>query len=106
MTRNTEPNGLNNLLKGVLLLIGCHALACLLIFVVGFVIGSIIGGYSVLVIWFGGALGLCLWQLLYVIPLTIWLKRRGKIDMMNGVIIGAVLTALVSGACYVGFFVR
>lgn len=45
-------------------------------------------------------MGFLFWQLLYVIPLTIWLKRRGKVGMMKGVITGAVLTALVNGACY------
>ncbi len=45
-------------------------------------------------------MGFLFWQLLYVIPLTIWLKRWGKVGMMKGVIMGAVLTALVNGACY------
>lgn len=39
-------------------------------------------------------------QLLYVVPLCIWLKRKNRVSMMKGVIIGAVITALVNGACY------
>ncbi len=45
-------------------------------------------------------MGFLFWQLLYVLPLTIWLKRRGKIGMMKGGSIGAVITALLNGACY------
>ncbi|MEQ9235604.1 MAG: hypothetical protein RIG66_16145 [Coleofasciculus sp. E2-BRE-01] len=41
-------------------------------------------------------MGFLFWQLLYVIPLIIWLKHRRKMGMMKGVIIGAVLTALLN----------
>lgn len=64
------------------------------------ILGSILGSSISLGIWVLGAMGFLFWQLLYVIPLTIWLKRRGKVGMMKGVIMGAVLTALVNGACY------
>lgn len=100
MTGNTEPNEPFEIIKGLLLLLGCHLLAGLLIFGLGFIIGSIFGGYSIIGVWIVGAAGFLFWQLLYVLPLTIWLKRRGKIGLMKGVIIGAVITALVNGACY------
>ena len=100
MTRNTEPNEQLEIAKGLLLLLSCHVLAGMFIFVLGFIIGSIFGGYSIIGVWVVGAGGFLFWQLLYVLPLTIWLKRRGKIGMMQGVIIGAVITALVNGACY------
>ncbi|MEM9002044.1 MAG: hypothetical protein AAGE59_00825 [Cyanobacteria bacterium P01_F01_bin.86] len=46
----------------------------------------------------GGNFGF--WQLLYTLPLIIWLKLRGNIGMMKGVIIGEVITILLSGACF------
>ncbi len=64
------------------------------------ILGSILGSSISLGMWVLGAMGFLFWQLLYVIPLTIWLKRRGKVGMMKGVIMGSVLTALVNGACY------
>ena len=64
------------------------------------ILGSILGSSISLGMWVLGAMGFLFWQLLYVIPLTIWLKRWGKVGMMKGVIMGAVLTALVNGACY------
>jgi hypothetical protein len=39
-------------------------------------------------------------QLLYVIPLVFWLKRRQRWGLMKGVISGAVITALLNGGCW------
>jgi hypothetical protein len=46
-------------------------------------------------------------QLLYVIPLAIHLKRQQKVETMKGVIIGAVITILLNGGCWlwmIGYF--
>jgi hypothetical protein len=59
--------------------------------------------YIASLILLGGIIGFLFWQLLYVIPLIIWCRRRRKFGMMKGVIIGAVITALVNGACFVAF---
>lgn len=101
--RNTEPNEPNEpceIIKGMLLLLGCHLLAGVFIVFLGFIISSIFGVDTASNVGLVGIMGFLFWQLLYVLPLTIWLKRRGKLSMMKGVIIGAVLTALVNGACY------
>ncbi len=45
--------------------------------------------------------GICLYQLLYVVPAIIWLKWEQRWGLMKGVIIGAVITALLSGPCFV-----
>ncbi|AFZ15304.1 hypothetical protein Cri9333_4523 [Crinalium epipsammum PCC 9333] len=44
--------------------------------------------------------GSCLYQLLYVIPAIIWLKREQRWGLMKGIIIGAVITALLNGGCF------
>ena len=44
--------------------------------------------------------GISITQLIYVIPLIIWLNRRRQFALKKGVIIGAVLTALLNGGCY------
>ncbi|HEY9645872.1 MAG TPA: hypothetical protein V6C88_05860 [Chroococcidiopsis sp.] len=103
MTTTPEPNELSEIVKGAALLLGCHLLAGLLIFALGYVIGSIVGGYSIFAVWLVGAMGFLFWQLLYVIPLILWLRRRGKTGMIKGVIIVAVLTALLNGACFLAF---
>lgn len=41
------------------------------------------------------------WQLLYALPLILRFKRRRQFGMMKGIIIGAAITALVNGVCYI-----
>jgi hypothetical protein len=94
-----------NIILGILLLIGMHIAAILVIASLGFIVGTIYPtNYSGLVVWLYGAAGFLFWQLLYVIPVSLWLKRRGNQGMMKGVIIGAVITALLNGACFLSFF--
>lgn len=42
-------------------------------------------------------------QLVSVIPAIVWLKQKRKFVTMDGVIVGAVVTAFVNGACYLLF---
>jgi hypothetical protein len=44
--------------------------------------------------------GIGLLQLVYVIPVSLWLKQQGRFGLMKGVIIGAVITALLNGGCW------
>lgn len=43
-------------------------------------------------------------QLVYVIPLIIWAVRQQRWGFMKGVIIAAVVTALLNGGCWLIFF--
>ncbi|NEO88899.1 MAG: hypothetical protein F6K56_00890 [Moorea sp. SIO3G5] len=47
-----------------------------------------------------GLMGIGISQLIYVIPLIIRLKQQQRFEVMKGVIIGAVLTALLNGGCW------
>lgn len=104
----TNPNSQNEgleIVKGMLLLLGCHAVAGALIFLLGLLLAVIgVGDYAFAIPWVIGAAGFLFWQLLYVIPLILTLRRRGHIAMSKGVIIAAVLTALLNGACFVSMF--
>jgi hypothetical protein len=53
----------------------------------------------------GIILGISLFQLIYVISAIFWLRQRQKFAFMKGVIIGAVITALLNGACYLQLLV-
>lgn len=101
MTNNSDPNELLQIFGGFMLLMGLHSIAGMLIFLLGFTLGMAGGGYAFLGIWVVGAMGFLFWQLLYVIPLVLRFRRRRKFGLMKGVIIGATLTALVNGACFV-----
>ncbi len=97
----TPPREGSEISNGMLLLLGCHALAMVLIFFIGMVTESHFGNYSSLGPIVVGLVGFLFWQLLYVIPLIIILRRRGRTAMAKGVVIMAVLTALLNGLCSV-----
>ncbi|MCL1464082.1 hypothetical protein [Argonema galeatum] len=40
-------------------------------------------------------------QIFYLIPLIYWLKRKRKKEFVKGVIIGAVITALLTSPCFI-----
>ncbi|KAB8316572.1 hypothetical protein SD81_025690 [Tolypothrix campylonemoides VB511288] len=90
----SQRNEILGVFLGILLLIGMHILAIIAIVLLGFIRGT----YAIQ-IWIIGGFSFFLWQLLYVIPVTLWLKRRRQYDLMKGVIIGAVITALLNGGC-------
>ncbi|MEL6232619.1 MAG: hypothetical protein AAFR24_22160 [Cyanobacteria bacterium J06627_3] len=104
MTNNPDQNEIAQIVGGFMVLMAFHGIAATLIFALGFGIGMLIGGYSFLTIWVVGSMGFLFWQLLYVIPLLLRFKRRRRFGMMKGVIVGATITALVNGACFVAAF--
>lgn len=88
------------IIYGILLLIGMHAIAIAVIFVLGFILFYSTPNYVILVFWMYAAFSFSLIQLLYVIPVVLRLKQRQRWGMMKGVIIGAVITALLNGGCF------
>ena len=59
------------------------------------------GGYSGIAALFVVLAAFSLWQLLYVVPLSLWFKRKRKFAAMKGVIAMAALTFLLNSACFV-----
>lgn len=82
---------------GLLLLIGMHAVA----FTIGMIIISNMNFYegTALSFMIFGLMGFFLIQLIYVLPVIWWLREQGYKGVMKGVIIGAVITALINGPC-------
>ncbi|MEG4320985.1 MULTISPECIES: hypothetical protein [unclassified Microcoleus] len=99
--RNDEIKGI---FLGILLLIGLHVAAFILGSIIGYVsvaiggIGSSIASFLLLSIF-----GIGLVQIIYVIPAIIILSRQRQFAVMKGVIIGAVITALLNGGCWLLF---
>ena len=77
---------------GILILLGLNALA------VGISLAIASRGVQVAALYVV-AIGIS--QLLYVVPLCIWLKRKNRTSMMKGAIVGAVITALLNGGCWI-----
>ena len=93
---------LGKILSGFFLVIGLHIAAVL----IGGLIGSIasfLGIYNIANILLFAALGIGITQIIYIIPLIIWLIRQRNWGLMKGVIIGAVITALLNGGCWLWF---
>lgn len=93
-----------NVVLGVLSVFLGHVLACLLMFLIAWIASSIATVPNALGIFLLYAFfGIGITQLLYVIPLALWLRHVGRFDTMKGVVIGAVITLLLNGCCFLLF---
>ncbi|BAY24818.1 hypothetical protein NIES2100_46150 [Calothrix sp. NIES-2100] len=102
----SQRNEILQTLLGILILFVLHVLAAGIIFGLAGLVDQIFSpssyyGLGTILI---GSMGFFIWQLLYVIPLCIWLRRQQRLAMMKGVIIGAVITALLNGGCFLVIF--
>ncbi|MEO0828248.1 MAG: hypothetical protein AAFY67_21835 [Cyanobacteria bacterium J06642_9] len=98
MTERNEPLGI---VLGILLTLGLHLVMAGLILAIAVLAEEFATGYyTSLVVLLIGAAGFFFWQLLYVIPLVIWLQRRRHPGMVKGIVIAACLTALLNGLCF------
>jgi hypothetical protein len=99
----SQRNENGNILLGMLLLVGMHILLglliCLILFIISVVPTPISGNYNWLPLLFILA-GIGISQLLYVVPVSLWLKSQRRFGLMKGVIIGAVITVLLNGGCW------
>jgi len=78
----------------------CHAIGGFLIYVLALAlpfhsIPSVVPTIALVLVF-----GVGLSQLIYVIPLCIWLNRRRLYATMKGVIAGALITFLLNGGCF------
>lgn len=95
-----QRNEFQEIVTGILFLLGLHIVAAVILWFLAFLFSlsnytSIFSQILVLSI-----LRIGLTQLFYVIPLALRLKQQQKWGEMKGVIIGAVLTALLNGGCF------
>jgi hypothetical protein len=89
---------IKNIISGLLLLLLFHLAGLVLIFLIGTFAAS---NYNLsLSIQVYPIYIFPIWQLIYVVPLCLWLKKKNKTLVMKGVIIAAILTFLV----YLGLF--
>ncbi|MBN3905423.1 MAG: hypothetical protein HWQ35_02170 [Nostoc sp. NMS1] len=96
-----KRRGNKRIIFGFFLLIIFHIVAAILALGIASMIGRNPSGYKLarnIIVY--GIYGFFLWQLIYVIPLCLWLKNKGKIYVMKGVIIAAIITFLVYFGCF------
>ena len=96
------------IVSGIFLLIGLHIAAVILGIIILLIHFYIVGqdNYLTLLLFgsFFGGLGIV--QLIYVIPAIIFLRRRREFALLKGLIIGAVVTALLNGGCWLLMYRR
>ncbi|MBD2084988.1 hypothetical protein NDI49_11155 [Trichocoleus sp. ST-U3] len=86
-------NEISGIIGGIFLLLGINILVfVIVVFLSVFTTATPILGIPILCIG--------LFQFLYVIPISFSLRRQQRWGLMKGVIIGAVLTALLNGGCW------
>ncbi len=99
-----QKNEQVGMILGFFLLAGMHILAATLIFgillFISMVQTPISTDYKWLPLILFPSLGIGLFQLIYVIPVVLWLRNKEYWGMMKGVIIGAVVTAFLNGGCW------
>ena len=93
-------NEITEIIGGIFLLLGIHTLVFGFFVFLSSILASLFSFYTVTPIW-GMSISLIgLSQFLYVIPIIFWLRRQQRWGLMKGVIIGAVLTVLLNGGCW------
>ncbi len=108
----SQPNENNGIILGILFLLGLNFAAfwawISLLYVLTIINTSIIHLPGIDYIlrdyrWIALLIYPGLTQFIYVLPIVFVLMRRRRWGFMKGVIIGAVITALVNGGCFLMF---
>ena len=97
-----QINEKKGIVSGIFFLIGLHIAAVILGIIVLLIHFSLVGqdNYLTLLLFGSFFAGLGIVQLIYVIPAIFILRRRRNFTLVKGVIIGAVVTALLNGGCW------
>ncbi|MEP0770716.1 hypothetical protein NDA06_15680 [Trichocoleus sp. ST-U1] len=93
-------NEITEMISGIFLVLGIHILVWIILEFLSFIIVNLLSIYSIAQILAILIFSIGLSQLLYVVPIIFWLRRQQRWGLMKGVIIGAVLTALLNGGCW------
>jgi heme/copper-type cytochrome/quinol oxidase subunit 4 len=96
-----DRNEIRTVLISTLLYLGFNAILAAIAFllITNLYSSPSFGSASLLFIWFIAGIGLC--QLVYAMPIILLLEQQGRSAVAKGVIIGAVITALLNGGCWV-----
>ena len=97
----SNTNSVMNTVIGVLSVFVGHVIAGVLMFAIAYLSDEIAPLFEeIFIVLLFAFLGISITQLLYVVPLIFWTSAKGRYDTMKGVIIGAVITLLLNGGCF------
>jgi O-antigen/teichoic acid export membrane protein len=109
----SQRNEFRDIVRGIFLLLVAHIIAIVAGFILGYIlilIGSASSGAvssfsnMIATVLLFSLFGIGISQWLYVTPLLIRLRRRERWGLFKGVLIGALLTMLLNGGCFLWFF--
>ena len=101
----SQINEIKGIVSGIFLLMGLHLAAIILVIIISSISTGGIGFYIASFLNLGFlAIGIA--QLIYVVPAIIVLRRRREFAVIKGLIIGAIITALVNGGCWLFIYPR
>lgn len=96
----SQRNSALNVFLGIGATFVSHAVVLVMLWILSMLFqSSTIGGIA-----FFSLFGIGIAQLVYILPLAIWLGRRGRSDTAKGLAIGAIITLLLNGSCFVIFW--
>jgi hypothetical protein len=97
----SHRNEIMGIVSGIFLLMGLHLAALILVSILCPIFISI-GGIAYYIASFLCVVfvGIGIAQLIYVVPAIIVLRRRREFARLKGLIIGAIITALLNGGCW------
>lgn len=85
--------------EGMIWLVICHAIAGGLGYAIS-MLGLQLGSEIPMALMLRAGVVIGLTQMIYVVPLCLRLRRRRQLDKLKGVVIGAVITILLNGSCF------
>ncbi|MCP6761412.1 MAG: hypothetical protein NHB32_22350 [Fischerella sp. CENA71] len=100
----SRRNEFSYVIGGIFLVLGMHVIATLILGILAYIELMLASQYNIRFfqpifgIYF---FGIGITQLVYIIPVLLRLKRQEKFALMKGVIIGAIVTALLNGGCWI-----
>lgn len=102
-----DRSGVANFILGFISVFAGHFLGGVLLYVLAAVFSAVAPAASsnqaLGTLLFFLIFGIGISQLIYVVPLCIWLQRRRLFSTMKGVITAAIITFLLNGSCFLMF---
>ena len=106
-----QRNEALNIATGICILALCHVAFAVLCYLLAYIVDAILpaqgavyygSGFTWVLLY--AVFGIGLSQVLYAVPLWLRLNRKGLAATAKGVVIGAVITLLLNGGCFLLLF--
>ncbi|MEM8810120.1 MAG: hypothetical protein AAGF01_29220 [Cyanobacteria bacterium P01_G01_bin.38] len=91
------------IILGAIATFGLHAVFWSLVIVLLLILPRAVASGPIGIAVFWGLMATGISQLIYIVPIVLWLWENRRFGWMKGLIVGAVITALLNGGCWLIF---